>query len=148
MPARAGHNRFRLLTLSAALGAVLAGGCGSAPRLESRAAPGGESPTRMVMEGDWDDVEVAVRYGLARSELSLLSVTDAPLSKEFRLRSSRDEPASLSASREAPGPDPVPIRMEARVGRFGDPAREHALLHRVNRRLGQLRGVDIAPAHD
>ncbi len=73
----------------------------------------------------------------------------------FELRTVRDEPAVLRARRadgpagadlERPAPTgPVPIELAARVGRFGDPDHQRALVRAVARRLERLAGVDYAP---
>lgn len=102
----------------------------------------------MVTVADWDDLHAAVGFALSRTEQVRVSVLRPSEDRvEFRLRSSRDEPGLLVATREDEwcGGDPVTMTLTCTVGRFGDPAREHQFLALVVERLEQLRGVDVAP---
>ncbi|MBK7406185.1 MAG: hypothetical protein IPJ41_16665 [Phycisphaerales bacterium] len=98
--------------------------------------------------GDWDDISAAVAVSLSVSELVLVA-TESPDAghRVYRLRSARDEPGVLVVERLSPADegDPVLLRLSCSVGRFGDPARERAVLERVSTRLGQLRGVEVSP---
>lgn len=100
----------------------------------------------MDMNGDWDDVAPAVRVGASECQMAVVSASapDAKGVQEFTLVTLSDEPATVRT--EAIGDtDPRPVRVWARVGTFGDVARERALLREVERRLTQLRGRDWAP---
>lgn len=123
-------------------------GCGSGPG----GSGGGlrADAQRRMASGDWDDVSAAVAVSLSVAELVLVSTEDPePTRRVFHLRSSRDEPAELVVERLSPvgAPDPVELRLSCTVGRFGDAARERAVLGRVAERLGQLRGVEVSPIH-
>lgn len=106
-----------------------------------------ESPVEVETVADWNDVEPAVAVALGRTELVKAGTTQrTPTRLEIVLRSSRDEPGLLTVSREdADAPDPVRMKLTCRVGRFGDPEQEREFLALVVERLGQLKGVDIAP---
>jgi hypothetical protein len=97
---------------------------------------------------DWDDVRASVGAALGGSELVLVRL-DAPEPDRlvYTLRTSRDEPASLTVQRlDPPGaPDPVRLALTCSVGRFGDAAREREFLLLVAERLEQLKGVEVAP---
>jgi len=114
----------------------------------SAAATTAASPVQMVTVADWDDLHAAVGFALRRTELVRVSVVRPSEDRvEFRLRSSRDEPALLVATRPDgwSGGDPVTMTLTCTVGRFGDPAHEHRFLTLVVERLEQLRGVEVAP---
>ena len=111
-------------------------------------APSATSPVQTTIVADWDDLQAAVGFALSRTELVRVSVFRPTEDRvEFRLRSSRDEPGLLVATREDEwcGGDPVTMTLTCTVGRFGDPAREQQFLELVAERLGQLRGVEVAP---
>lgn len=134
-----------------ALAMPLAGCAGDAVPPEPRLPQDAESPQRAEVVADWDDVQAAVTVALNRTELVKVSAQGPTAdSFEVRLRSSLDEPGLLTVRRAAPPgqPDPVPITLTARVGRFGDPPRERQFLDLIVRRLGQLRGVETAPLED
>lgn len=138
------------LAVSLVPGAVFLGCSGPAQgvQLAPGVAPSVTSPVQLTTVADWDDLQAAVGFALSRTELVRVSVLRPTEDRvEFRLRSSRDEPALLVAAREDGwrGGDPVSITLTCTVGRFGDPAREQQFLELVAERLGQLRGVEVAP---
>jgi hypothetical protein len=142
-----GPGGLRAALLGAFLAATLAACSSTAPR--TRLPADASSPHQVQTNADWDDLEPAVALALGRTELVRLRIDrPEPGRVEFVLRSSRDEPARLTAERLAPPdtPDPVDIRLTCTVGRFGDPARERQFLDLIVRRLTQLRGVETAPA--
>ncbi len=106
----------------------------------------GESVIRV--DADWVDVEAAVAVALGKSELVKVRLERPDPSRLiYTLRTSRDEPATLTIDR-LDGPetaDPVRMRLACRVGRFGDTLREEVFLALVAARLEQLRGVEVAP---
>lgn len=109
------------------------------------------SPGPIQVSGDWDDVRPAVTAALGKTELVLVTLdTPEPDRLEYTLRSSRDEPATLTIQRLDPegAPDPVRITMACSVGRFGDPSREGEFLALIADRLEQLKGVEVAPIRD
>jgi len=131
--------------LAFGLGATVMAMAGCGPP-DLRPAPTQSAGTTMDMNGDWDDVAPAVRVGASECEMAVVSASapDAKGVQEFTLVTLSDEPATVRT--EAIGDtDPRPVRVWARVGTFGDVARERALLREVERRLTQLRGRDWAP---
>lgn len=125
------------------VGACLSG-CSSSP------SPASTEPNPFVgpattgpASGDWDDARAAAAAAVPAVELAIVHVEEpTPDRLIFELLSARDEPGELVIERR-PGSGELDVR--ARVGRFGDPRRERALVEAVRRRLGQLRGVDVAP---
>lgn len=107
---------------------------------------GGVSILRV--EADWDDAEAAVSAALGKSELVKVRLERAGGSRlVYVLRTSRDEPAEFTITRgdRWGWADPVPLLLTCSIGRFGDPQREREFLALVAERLGQLRGVEVAP---
>lgn len=138
------------LVVSLVPGSLLSGCSGPSDRLQPAGlgATTSASPVQMTTDADWDDLQAAVGFALARTELVRVSVTRPTDDRvEFGLRSSRDEPGLLVATREEgwSGGDPVLITLTCTIGRFGDPAREQRFLTLVVERLEQLQGVEIAP---
>lgn len=111
------------------------------------------SPGATTVRGDWDDVDAAVQVAITRAEMAILRRTAEPADQpdpdriQFELLTMMNDRAVLTATREAgAGESLIPIHLEARVGHFGDPAREQVLLRAMADRLEQLAGVDYAPA--
>jgi hypothetical protein len=103
---------------------------------------GGEG---LTVAGDWDDVGAAVLVGVEAAECVVHRQTeDGPRRAVFELRTVRDEPGELVAERSGDA-ETGPIRLRARLGRFGDPQREELVLRATARRLERLRGVEFAP---
>lgn len=102
----------------------------------------------VVVRADWDDLDAALELAVRKVEAAVVVRRDpAPGRAEFEIVTATDEPGILTATAgEAPGPRPIPIRLEARVGRFGDRDREGRVLQAWRARLEQLAGVDWAPA--
>ncbi|MEC9372763.1 MAG: hypothetical protein VYC34_02930, partial [Planctomycetota bacterium] len=93
--------------------------------------------------------DAAVAYAASRSEMAVLSSSrdGKARSATFSLVTIADRPATL-ALRQDPAADPdqpAEILAVAVVGRFGDPAREAALLRDLQRRLDQLEERGWAP---
>lgn len=127
------------LGLLLALAACSAGG----PRPAPSPLPG--SPSTRT-RADWDDVRASVAGALGECDLVLVRLdTPRPGLLVYTLRSSRDEPAVLTVRRLDQEPDPVGLELTCSIGRFGDPERERDFLRLVADRLGQLRGVEVAP---
>jgi hypothetical protein len=114
-----------------------------------------ERPTMAV--ADWDDVEAAAWGAGPRVEMTFVHAERPdPWTQVVEMVSARDEVGYLIARRDPPpeGTPPgsdldrgesIPIRLEFRLGRFGDPATEWAFLTDVVDRLEQLRGVYSTP---
>lgn len=129
------------VALAGLLGAASGCSSGSATTalIETSPVPDG---SRAEIPGDWDDVEAAVIIGAERAEMALVSTDDQdPERLAFDLVTVGGEPVRLTAARAGEGR----IALEARVGRFGDPARERRLLSAVAARLRALFGRDYAP---
>ncbi len=140
------------------LAASLAGGCSGPSTGNGLMATRGE--TAMVI-ADWNDVDAAVLHGVQISEMGIVETLPAEADRRvFRLRTIGDEPAVLIVSRstgaratrgvEGVGATtglggPEGIKLEARVGRFGNREKEQRLVNAVRARLGRLSGVDYAP---
>ncbi len=135
-----------LVAAVAGLGAAATGGCTlSKPGVGAhRLAPG---PLEML--ADWDDLDAAMDVAAQRNEMAVLRASDPTgdgLIRRFELRTVAAEPVEVTVTRpEAGSGQPQPIIARAKVGRFGDPEREAALLAALRRRLEQLRGVDVSP---
>jgi hypothetical protein len=123
-----------------AIGAIGLAGCTGSVSSHLPLHGGG---TTRAAPGDWDDVQAAVAVAAPAIEFAVVHVqSPTPDRTAFELLSARDEPGVLIVER---GPGPGELSIRAQIGRFGDPARERALVEAVRRRLGQLRGVDAAP---
>jgi hypothetical protein len=105
----------------------------------------GGPPVREVT-ADWADADAAVEVAAKKVEMGLERSERLGPGRRYYLRTQGDEPVELDIY-PAPGTesDPRPLRIEARVGRFGNPQREGQLAAAVARRLRQLAGVDYAP---
>lgn len=110
-----------------------------------------ESGQARVVRGDWNDVDAAVSVGLSDAEMAVLRVRVRSADRiEYELESILDEPGELIVTREpgtaalADGPG-LPIRLEARVGRWLDETRAWRLLRGTARRLEDLAGVEFKP---
>lgn len=100
-----------------------------------------------VMIGDWDDVPVAVRYGLGQLGMASLRhglAEDGAM--VWSIRTAGDEPGIVKVWQDGQTSDGfTKIHMRATIGRFGDVAREKKLLRAISRRIRQLKGVEVAP---
>jgi hypothetical protein len=120
---------------------------GCAPSVQQTAPlfnPGAplESPACAVVAGDWDDVEAAVIAAASRAEVALTK-TDrtAPDRFEFSFATLGGGPATMSAALRVDGL----IRLEARIGRLGEPQQERRLIAATAARLRELKGKTYAP---
>lgn len=147
-----------MLALAACLGVAA---CTSSPTspspLAAAADPGtvtpgprDDGPIQRVVRGDWNDAEAAAIAAAVACEMAVLRAsrpTEDLLT--FSLTTIRDEPAALVLTRMDPADTAEPsnglIGLRAKVGRFGDPDRESALMAAVTHRLSQLAGRDSAP---
>lgn len=139
-----------LIALAALL---LQPGCAAPPPRPSPqpAREPAHGPSTAGARADWDDIEASVTAALSKTELVFVRLTaPEPGRLVYTLRTSRDEPASLTVERlDPPGvQDPVGLSLTCTVGRFGDPAREREFLDLVIKRLRQLRDVEVAPLTD
>lgn len=135
---------------------LVCGGCGAGlnPAVPESAAVR-ERPREVV--ADWDDVEAAAWAAAPRVEMTIANVERPDAwTQVVELVSSRDEVCVLTVRREPVPPgtprgsplergEGVPLRVEFRVGRFGDAAREWAFLTDWVDRMEDLRGVGAAP---
>jgi len=97
-------------------------------------------PSAASGPGDWTDVRAALEAAARRSQLAIVSSSGGDGEIEFRLVGSRGEPGRLRAAKVS-----GLIELEAQIGLFGDPRAEARLLRDTQRRLEQLRGVDVSP---
>jgi hypothetical protein len=107
----------------------------------------------LEVQADWNDVIPSVLLAVSWVEMAVVRGPDAKAidtatEQQFELLTAGDEPAVLTARRASltSGSSPIAIRLDARVGRFGNPDAEHRLLSAVARRLEQLAGIEVAPA--
>jgi hypothetical protein len=125
-------------------------GCSAGFQRSAPEMPGGAvAESWRVVRGDWSDVEAAMEVSAARAEVAVVSSTLTPGLIVFEVLAATDEAGEVVVTREGgvdggTGED-VPIRLEARVGRFRDRVREGRLLDALSRRLEQLRGRAVAP---
>jgi hypothetical protein len=107
--------------------------------------------SRLSTNADADDIDAAVNVAVGRVEMAILQTIrtspDPRVLRIYELRAVTDEPAVLKVWRTNSDGEagPVSLELAASFGRFGNPARERALLEAVRRRLIELRGVDVAP---
>ena len=131
------------------LGLGVMPGCATGPaRLPGVEVVAEEGESALRVKADWADVEAAVTVALGKSELVKVRLERPDPSRlVYTLRTSRDEPATLTIDRldGLETADPVRMRLGCRVGRFGDTPREGMFLSLVAERLEQLRGVEVAP---
>ena len=134
---------------------VLCGGCSVPAKLagtwiDVQPVPEGQGCTAVV-SGDWDDIYPAALVSADVVEGAILrhdtgtGEAGQPWLR-VRLITIDDEQGEILAERVgAPGPDSGPIRLTARIGTFGNPAREERLVRAVGDRLRELAGKDWAP---
>lgn len=122
-----------------------------------RRSHGQPSPTGTVItaDGDWDDLDAAIEAACAKTEHALVrrvafqlqpaEVIDIPTRRRaYDLVTVGGEPTHVTFVARQTG-DPTPIEITAKVGRFGDAAREDTLLKVISARLTDLKGKDFAP---
>lgn len=130
---------------------ALAGCSAPGPRPDPVVSPG----TAIIAHGDWDDVDASVEAAVGRNEMAIVrrislelepaEAVDIPTRRRaFDLVTSDDQPARIKFVAKTTT-DPGDIEVFARVGRFGDRAREESLLRAVRERLEDLAGRDFAP---
>lgn len=101
----------------------------------------------MTVRADWSDLEAAMEVAAPRAELALVETKTSSDRVVFGVVAATDENGEVVATR-TPGNgagEDIEIRLTARIGRFGDAAREQRILDALARRLGQLHGKAIAP---
>jgi len=156
--------RLGALAAAMALGAGWLGACsagpsqniGSGPRLDTRALT--TEPVSLDLDDFFPALEATLwKHGLAierrlTSDEAWRAVMEASLadgpesgghfveSIGFTLRDIRDRPGEIIARLDEVGN----VRIEVRLGRFGDPERERRIAADVVERMGQLAGVDAA----
>ncbi len=128
------------------LAAWLAPGCGSTPTEGARfVGPNFGSPRTASIVADWNDVDAAVEVGVPNAEMAvLLDETPSLDERVFYVKTITDERGSLRVWRTSHEPT-TEIKMEARVGLFGEPEKEAKVLAAVCARLLELKGVEWAP---
>lgn len=109
-----------------------------------------QGPSRLEVRADWNDVEASMDVAAPRAELAVLSTEalEHGASLRFSVVTTTDEYGEITARRDGHGPsdgENIPIVLEARIGRFGDPTRERLILNALARRLDQLHAKATAP---
>lgn len=140
-----------VVALGVAVLVAFAHGCGVA-RVPIDSAIEGDPP-RIVVIGDWNDVDAAVDVAATRAELAPLSDhtlrhTDGTREKRFVLLAADDARAVLRARQATPGAGeagPGPIEFEAMISPRRDVAREKRLLSAAASRMRDLAGREWAP---
>ena len=112
--------------------------CASSPPL---AAPVPSEGASIEALGDWDDLAAAVSVAVDRVQWAVLSREGSGDAVRWDLMNVRGDPGFLSIERGAGDA----VRITARLGRFGDAREEQRLIEAVADRLGELRGVEVAP---
>lgn len=88
------------------------------------------------------DLDPAVRFAAPRIDMVVESISvDAHGDRRYELLTVRGEPALVEVRSDdwpADDRDAASVRIEARVGRFGDTGRERALVRAIVDRLGAL----------
>ncbi len=134
------NSRWAHRAACAGAGAVwaLAWGCGSTSSEGARfIGPNFGSPRSASIVADWNDVDAA--------ELAVIfDVTPSPDERVFYVKDITDERGTLRIWRTSADVTPE-IKLEARVGLFGEPEKEKTLLECVCARLEELKGVEWAP---
>jgi hypothetical protein len=151
MPARRSSVRVRrcALVVTITLPALLATITSCAASPESITLPA--SATRSTATADENDIDASVEVAVGLHEMAVVRTlggnADPAVVRVYELITVTDEPGSLEVRREnaSGSQQPAPLTLRARVGTFGDPPREAALLKSVKRRLEQLAGVEVAP---
>ncbi|MGH7132087.1 MAG: hypothetical protein ACREJO_09100 [Phycisphaerales bacterium] len=112
------------------------------------------SPVHLQCVADWDDLEAALPVGLTDSECAKIDELPGETAnrRAWRVLSIAEEYGTVTATRVGPakpdGKGACTIRLEAQIGRNGDPDREARLVAGMERRLRQLAGVDWAPGDE
>jgi len=130
---------------AAAVSALLLG-CGSTASEGARfIGPNFGSPRTASIVADWNDVDAAVEVGVPRAEMAVIfDETPSPDERVFSVKDIADERGTLRIWRTSGDATPE-IKLEARVGLFGEPEKERKLLECVCARLEELKGVEWAP---
>jgi len=110
------------------------------------AAGGGKTA---VVQGDWDDLYAAASVSMTPIQAAILGQEHGGQDdrrERLTLTTVDDEPGELIAERLDPiSEGPGSIRLTARIGLFGNPAREERLIRAVGERLRELAARDWAP---
>jgi hypothetical protein len=140
---------YVLLACSAAAAAALAAASCAPARPRPTALNPALGPATLTITAPWRDIVPAVQVAVRQTELTIVSIEPGDRGGViFELQSIAAEPGRLIATPAATMPDdrtPIPIRLEARIGLFGNQERQDALLRAVMARLGQLHGREWAP---
>src|SRR4051794_17459978 len=111
---------------------LVAPGCtGTRPPEPVTTAPasGGGAGRETTVTADWDDIYAATYISVPQVEGALTGRSTQGDLQVIRFITINDRPGALTAHRLGPQSDrPQPIRLEARIGYFGDPEKEDRLL--------------------
>lgn len=112
------------------------------------------SPVHLQVVADWDDLDAALPVGLTDAECAKIEELPGGTAdrRAWKVLSIAEEYGTVTAMRVGPakpdGKGSCTIRLEARIGRNGNPDREARLVQGMERRLNQLAGVDWAPGDE
>ncbi|QQS10276.1 MAG: hypothetical protein IPK69_06550 [Phycisphaerales bacterium] len=98
------------------------------------------SDSVLVSIGDFDDLTAAMEYTQTIAEVAVERKSETNGVVAFEVATATDEAGRLECRAVDGG-----IELRARVGLYGDRAREQRILEAMSRRLGQLAGRDWAP---
>ncbi len=120
-------------------------GCAGGSQSDLPVVSGVSSPGR----GEWDDLNAALSWASGRHEMAVLEYRDEPLpsggvARLYSLITLRNEPVLVRIDRPESGTiyDVRDLTITARVGRFGNPREERALVRDIRARLDRLVEID------
>lgn len=129
------------LLVSITIGATIGlSGCSTARRDLTRAYPP-EPATVIELRGRLIDLETAVRSAADANGMAIIAIDRWTLAVIFELRTERGQPAELLVVGDQNGENgghDVVERAEARIGRFGSPAREAEFLESLRDELADM----------
>ncbi len=112
----------------------------------SCAASVNRTPGPRLVMADWNDVDAALETGAKAAQVAVVGVERSENRIVYLVVTHTDEPGRLIVERIAgQGAGSPAVRLEAHIGRFGDPAREGDFMGHVAKRLMDLHGRDTAP---
>jgi hypothetical protein len=107
--------------------------------------------SELVVTGDWNDIDAAMQAGIPWAEAAIMeSRRPDGRSLVVEVKTIVDQVGRVEAvwieggSAEGEG---ARIRLRSRIGEFGDVERETRIVGEVAKRLGDLQGVEVAPAN-
>lgn len=125
-------------------------GCRLGPPAAAATGLASPEPSREVIEGDWDDVDAAVRTATRRGQIAIEDRAEYRLVEggevsvvDYTLRTVRGDSGLLRVRRGDEG-----LEVTCRLGAVGAAEAEVTLVADIKERLRALRGQDYAPLAD